>query len=389
MNESKTDKPTKPVPLHLSNGPTTAAIPTGRTWVSVAEFARITNIKPQTVSSYIKAGRIATTTHPLGNTRRVIPIRELNRTMLNPGGIIVPHHGRMYPHSFYLFYCIASFGPDYESLESELQRYNVVVPSQADAEEMEEAIFSTAPKAIKRRHKAGLRYNTLIDFEEWMTSLGFQEIYEDPIGYIPAKLMNSHRVRFVIEVMASAGFMPYEISDRVLEVTDLLIDPKIITNYLIMFFYHRQMEDRDWYDYLGDIRKTSPSEYRIRCECADSKVAVYQYLGLSGGADIFSEIEKSLYAATNLYRKMAMSESHAYQMDSVNQTRAMGNLVNVMQKWKDMKADASSDLQKRRDAANNPGMNPANIPEKSAVDDDEVFSDVIEKEPEDESVSSA
>jgi hypothetical protein len=193
----------------------------------------------------------------------------------------------------------------------------------------------------------------------------------------------------VMEVMASAGFRPYEISDKLHEVTDVLVDPSIISNYLLMFFYHRQMEDDDWYDYLIDVRAVNAMEAKIRDECADSKVAVYQHLGLTGGIDILTEFEKNLYVATNLYRKMATSEDFMHQQASVAQTRAMGNLVAIMMKWKEIHTKESAELQQRRQAAQGQGLNPANIPEKSAEDNDEVFEEVIQKEAEDESVSSA
>jgi hypothetical protein len=389
MKRDNNGKPTVARPLQLSNGNAMVTVPLERSWVTVSEFSRITHIAIKTVRDYIRQGRIATKAHPHVNRRRVIPVRELNRTMMNPAGALIPYHGRMYPHSFYIFYCLASYGSRFEMIKRDLERYRVVVPPMSVLRAMEEAIFETAPKIIKRKHRLGFRYNTLIEFENWMEILGFKEIYEDPLGYIPARILNSQRLRMVMEVMASAGFRPYEISDKLHEVTDVLVDPSIISNYLLMFFYHRQMEDDDWYDYLIDVRAVNAMEAKIRDECADSKVAVYQHLGLTGGIDILTEFEKNLYVATNLYRKMATSEDFMHQQASVAQTRAMGNLVAIMMKWKEIHTKESAELQQRRQAAQGQGLNPANIPEKSAEDNDEVFEEVIQKEAEDESVSSA
>lgn len=390
MKDDKTNgKSTVAGPLQLSNGIATVTVPLERNWVTVSEFSRITRIALKTVRDYIRQGRIATKAHPHVNQRRVIPVRELNRTMMNPAGALIPYHGRMYPHSFYIFYCLASYGSRFENIRRDLQRYCTVVPPMSVLKEMEKAVFETAPKIIRRKHRLGFRYNTLIEFENWMEILGFKEVYEDPLGYIPARILNSQRIRLVMELMASAGFRPFEISDKLHEVTDILVDPSIISNYLLMFFYHRQMEDADWYDYLIDIRAVNARESKIRDACADNKVAVYQHLSLTGGIDVLSEFEKNLYIATNLYRQMATSEDFIHQQASVNQTRAMANILGLMMKWKEEHTKESVELQQRRQAAQGLGLNPANIPEKSGEDNDEVFEEVIQREGEDESVSSA
>jgi hypothetical protein len=376
------------LPAPKDGGGAEVKLPDDRPWVGIPEFAKHTRIDEETVRRYIAQGRIATKRHPVITNRKVIPIRELNRTMMNPGGLMIPYHGMTYPHQFYIFYCLASYGSNRQALRADLINYGLIVPPEDQLAAMEKAVFMVAPKFIQSRHKNGFRYNTTIEFEQWMADLGFEEIYEDPLGFVPAAILNSDRVRFVMELLASAGFMPFEISEKVLEMSDILIETRVIANYLLMFFFHRQMEDGDWQEYITAIQRVSPDEARVRWNCADNKPEVLSVLGVEADFDIGAELKKCFMNSMALFKTLVRSPEFDKQQASIGQTRAMSAMIAMMTKLDEIETEKAAARKKPVADATNSGPEKAAI-EVSAKDTDKVFSEVVQQEDQDESVTSA
>lgn len=331
-----------------------------------------------TVRNYVRNGRIESKQHPhFDHPYRVIPTRVLHRAQMTRMGLHVPYHGREYPYQFYLYYCLASYGNRRDLLTDDLKLYGFAVPREQELVAMEEAIFTTAPKRIRRRRDAGVRYNTLVEFEDWMASLGFQELYEDPIGFLPPGLLNSTRIRFLLEIMASAGMKPSAMSENVFNITDMHVEPRVVRNYLLMFFYIRAMEEVDWLDYLADVRRVSPQEAKIRDDCCDSKVELYKYLGLTGNLSFSEEIEKCFWLATALYQDWAGSNDFIKQAASPSHARVMMQVMHGMNQLKEKEDERSKKLEDRRKASG-AGDLKDNTKEKSEPDNDPVFREEVE-----------
>lgn len=366
-------------PSLLRNGKPTLELPKEPDWVTPKQFADRANVHIITVRRYISNGSIETIPHPLIKGWRVIPIRILHRALMTKMGLHVPYKGREYPYQFYLYYCLASYGARRDLLTNDLDRYGLKTPRDRELKAMEEAIFTTASKEVKQRHGLGFRYNTLVEFEDWMESLGFAELYEDPIGFIPPAILNSTRGRFLMEIMASSGIKPQIISEKLFAITDMNIEARVIKNYLMMFFYIRTMEEDHWLEYLSDIRGVNPREAKIRSACCDSRVELYKYLGLTGDLDFRTEIEKCFWASTALYQKCATSDDVQLEAASGMHARVMQQHLNSMIKLKEVELDEATEAKKRRNVAATGGMNPVNIPEASDKDDDPVWEEMVER----------
>ena len=342
------------------------------------QFSARANMNYETVRNYVRNGRIESKQHPyLTHPIRVIPIRVLHRAQMTRMGLHVPYHGREYPYQFYIYYCLASYGNQRELLTEDLLQYGLNAPRERELVQMEEAIFTTAPKRVRRRRDAGVRYNTLVEFEDWMKDLGFQELYEDPIGFLPPALLNSKRVRFLMEIMASAGMQPHVVSEKIFEITDMHVEPRVIKNYLMMFFYIRAMEEDDWLDFLADVRQFNPNESKIRADCCDSKVELYRYLGLTGDLSFQREVEKCFWMATALYQSWASSDDFVKQAASPAHARVMMQVMTGMQKLIEADEERSQKIEDRRKASGGGDLSD-NSKEISDPDDDPIFQDEVE-----------
>ena len=156
-------------PSLIRDGPPAIEAPKEPNFVTLTQFAERANMNISTVRNYVRDGRIESKQHPFfDHPYRVIPTRVLHRAQMTRMGLHVPYHGREYPYQFYIYYCLASYGNRRDLLTEDLDLYGFVVPREKELQAMEEAIFTTAPKRVGQRRKAGVRYNTLVVFEEWM-----------------------------------------------------------------------------------------------------------------------------------------------------------------------------------------------------------------------------
>ncbi len=365
-------------PSIIKDGGPAVEHPKEPNFVTLKQFAERANMNISTVRNYVRNGRIESKQHPhFDHPYRVIPTRVLHRAQMTRIGLHVPYHGREYPHQFYLYYCLASYGNRRDLLTDDLKLYGFEVPRELELVAMEEAIFTTAPKLIRRRRDAGVRYNTLVEFEDWMEHLGFQELYEDPIGFLPPGLLNSKRIRFLLEIMASAGMKPHVMSENIFNITDMHVEPRVIRNYLMMFFYIRAMEEVDWLDYLADVRGANPQEAKIRADCCDSKVELYKYLGLTGDLSFREEVEKCFWMATALYQDWASSNDFIKQAASPTHARVMMQVLHGMNQLMEKEEERSKKLEDRRKASG-AGDLKDNTKEKSEEDNDPIFREEVE-----------
>ena len=354
-------------------------LPPFRSFVTPTEFAEYVGETRQHILKRIRRGQIRTEPHPTRPQRKVIPIGEVKRILLTNTGPTIPYRGREYPHQFYLFFLLASLGCDYQAVEYDLKRLELIVPPRAELESMYHAIYLTAPPMVQRRMRFGRDHALCRDFGSWIKWLEFDELYEDLYGYVPYAIMGNSDLRFMIEIMSTANFKPYESANCLERARDIKIDPKVIRNYVMIFHYIRHLRYEDWEAYLDDIGSEDTTERAIiRGNCVDSKINVYKELKLKGDMKEADILEDAFLKSKWAYDKLLERDDIEYLTASVTQLRGM-KLAHEMRRQNAQDQTAASDLiQKRRQlATGETSVNPTNIPEASAEDDDPVLEDIV------------
>ncbi len=354
-------------------------LPPFRAFITPTEFAEYVGESRQHILKRIRRGQIRTEPHPTRPKRKVIPVGELKRILLTNTGPMIPYRGREYPHQFYLFFLFASLGKDYVAVKNDLRRLDLIVPRQDELEAMYHAIYLTAPPRVQRRMRLGKDHALCRDFAAWIKWLEFDELYEDLYGYVPYAIMGNTDLRFMIEIMSTANFKPYESANCIEQARDVKVDPTVIRNYVMIFHYIRHLRYEDWEAYLDDIGGMHTTEKAmIRGNCVDSKINVYKELMLKGDMEEADILEDAFLKAKWAYDKLLERDDIEYLTASVTQIRGM-KLAHDMRRQAAQDQTAASDLmQKRRQlATGETSVNPANIPEASAEDNDPVLEDIV------------
>lgn len=360
----------------------TKGLPDYRPFVTVTEFCKYVKIKPETLKKHIKKGQIKAIKHPLKPNVSVIPIAEVRRILMADVGAPIPYRGRQYPHQFYIFFLLACLGDAFKAVKEDLERYELLVPPDAELREMHESLFLTAPPIVRRKAKVKRDHTLSDDFDGWLAWLDYTDLYEDIYGYVPQAIMFDNRIRFMIEVMGAANFKPYEASDAIKRVADIAIDPAVISNYIKLFHYIRPLSNEDWEGYVSDIARVDDHQAVLRNNCVDNKLSVYRYLSLDSDfvfADLYRDrMLKVMWA----HDKLLESEDREDLTASVAQIRAMKIMSDLMQEDAVTAQQESKEMAFRRAMATGEaqGLNPANIPEASAEDTDPTFEELGQAE---------
>lgn len=350
-------------------------LPDSRSFVTLTEFTEILGITRNVAKEYIRAGKIKAMQHPFNKLEKVIPIAEIRRAFMTSSEMIIPYPGRMYPHQFYIYFSMTNHGYDLDAVIDDLIEKDLIVPEEDELEAMHEAVFSTAPDIVKKRARKGWNYIYLESFEQWITRLGFSDIFDDIIGYVPAGVMQHNRIRYIIEIMSSAEFLTYEISDVIKQLTDIAVDQQIISNYLLMFFYIKQMLDSDWSKYLHDVGLYDTFEAKTRRECCDNKVAVLAHFNLHLQVNPVEEYWNSIWKAKYIFDQWAMSDDFEKQKAMSGQIRNIVMMDGLIRKHAQDTSENAAEIRRKRQLASG-GVNPVNIPEKSMEDNDPTFEDL-------------
>jgi len=358
-------------------------IPPSRNFVTPTEFAEHVGESRENIAKKMKRGQIRTEPHPTRPRRKVIPVGELKRILLTNTGPMIPYRGREYPHQFYLFFLFASLGQNYDAVKDDLDRLDLIVPPQHELEEMYHAIYQTAPPMVQRRMRLSKDHALCRDFDDWIKWLEFSELYEDLYGYVPYAIMGDTGLRFMIEIMSTANFKPYEAANAIEEARDLRIDPSVIRNYVLIFHYIRHLRNEDWELYLDNIgAKTTTSKAMVRGNCVDSKLNVYKELMLKGKLSKMDELDDAWYKSKWAYNKLLERDDIEYLSASVNQLRGMklaDDMIRAHEESKKKKEDeAQANIEERRKLATGESkVNIANMEERSAEDDDKLLEEIV------------
>lgn len=366
--------------LEALNDQRFVGLPEKRSFLKIKEFAEYIGTSVEMVRFHIKRGKIKTHPDPLVPNRKVIPISELRRAFATTSNAIVPYFGRQYPHMFYIFFLACSFGKDLRTIKKELKNAELMVPPNEELKKITEAVFETAPDEVKKLYRRKKQHFMVPEFDKWIEDLKFQEIYEDAVGYVPAMIMQNRRIRFLIELMSSADFIAAEISDSISMLTDLHVEPGVISNYCLMYYYVRQMPTEDWIQYLNDLGRVDQYGAALRNECIDNKIAVIRNLKIRVEIDRVEECNDAFIKAKYMFNRMAESNNHQKHIDSAVQLRSMSVMDNVIRaNLRDTRDQVASKREAREQAG---GM--VNAKEKEAEDNDPLLEDIIPDEKEDQ-----
>jgi hypothetical protein len=352
-----------------------------RDWLTATEFSYHLSVTTETVNRWIREGKVKSQPHPTRSKYNVIPYSEVRRILQFEDGNIVAYDGRTYPHQVFLFYLSAVNGLRIGATKKELAAFRLQVPSDDELIDMAKAAYESAPKALRPIFNSKRSCTRHEDFEDWIERLGFGELFEDPLDFIPYHVMKSRQVRWAMEICSSAGFKPIDTSNLIRQMCDVIVDPRQVSNYIWLFHYTRQMPQEDWRKWIAEEYRRDHWRATVREECIDNPVGVFRHFKIRHEMNMPDSFEEMVWQMKHNFDMHIGSRSVQRQNHAVGIAKAMNSIFSTLLRAKEMDSAASDALHAKRQAASGymeGGLAPGSIPEKSTKDEAPTFEELVD-----------
>ncbi len=351
-----------------------------RDWLTAKEFANHLSVSVQTVGRWVKEGKVKHQPHPTDPKRKVIPYSEVRRILQFEEGSVVSYDGRTYPHQIYLFYLSARNGLKITKTKESLRLFKLHVPSDEELIELAKAVYESAPKILVPIFKKRRICVRKPEFADWIERLGFGELFEDELGFIPYHAMKNDHVRWALEICSGAGFKPIDTSNIVRMMCDVIVDPRQVVNYTWLFYYTRQMPQLDWNKFIADEYRRDTWTATVREECVDNPVGVFTHFKIKHKLSMPDTMEEMLWQMKHKFDHNIQSSNLARQSHAMGLAKTMNSIFSSLLRAKEVSNAESEAMHAKRQAASGyseSGLSPANIPEKTLKDEAPTFEELV------------